>query len=316
MSEYVKPTGDPPDKRIASEAVAAAVAAALATELAKPLAPGLHLVATPIGNLADTSLRAVAVLARADLVYCEDPRHSLKLLNHFGLRRPLGAYHEHNGERERPKILAALQAGRSVALISDAGTPLISDPGFKLVRAVQAASLPVTAVPGPCAAIAALSIAGLPTDSFQFEGFLPAKTVARRARIEELAALPATLILYEAPQRLAETLRDLAAGFGGREAVVARELTKLHEEVRRGALIALAEWAAANPPKGEIVILVGPPSITEASEDEIVARLRTALASMSLRDAVREVVAATRTARSRVYEIGLKLKRTSGEDEK
>src|SRR5499427_2963268 len=210
------------------------------TIAAPPLAPGLHLVATPIGNLRDVSLRALEILAAADVIACEDTRVTRKLLSHYGIATPLTPYHDHNAATARPKLIARLAAGARVALVSDAGTPLVSDPGYRLVRATQAAGHPVTAAPGASAVLAALSVAGLPTDRFFFEGFLPAKEAARRTRIAELARIPATLVLFETGPRLAAALADLAAGLGEREAAICRELTKMHEEVRRGSLSELA----------------------------------------------------------------------------
>src|SRR3954470_9270563 len=238
------------------------------------LTPGLYLVATPIGNLRDITLRALEMLAAADLVACEDTRVTRKLFEHYGLSAPLIAYHDHNAETARPKILNKLAAGGAVALVSDAGTPLISDPGYKLVRAAAQAGHPVTAAPGPSAALMALTIAGLPTDRFFFEGFLPPKETARRARIAELARIPATLVLFESGPRLAATLADLAAGLGKREAAVARELTKLHEEVRRGDLSSLADdYAAGAETRGEMVIVIAPPLAEPASAADIDALL-------------------------------------------
>src|ERR1700710_1718360 len=205
------------------------------------LAAGLHLVATPIGNLRDITLRALETLAAADAIACEDSRVTRKLLDHYGITTPLTPYHEHNAAAARPKLMARLAAGEAIALVSDAGTPLISDPGFKLVRAACEAGLAVNAVPGASAALAALAVAGLPTDRFFFEGFLPPKDGARRARIEELSRIPATLILYESGPRAGRALAALAEGLGPRQAAVCRELTKLHQEVRRGDLAALAE---------------------------------------------------------------------------
>ena len=298
-----------------AEAVVAArigpcVAAEIARLLTAPLAPGLHLVATPIGNLGDITLRALAVLARADLVYCEDTRHSRTLLAHYGIGTPTRPYHEHNAEAERPRVLAALAAGRSVALISDAGTPLVSDPGYKLVRACLEAGHRVESVPGPSAVLAALSSSGLPTDVFLFAGFLPPRSAARRTRIAELAAIPATLVLFEAPSRVAATLADLAELLGAeRPAALARELTKLHEEVRRGTLGELAAAAGTHAPKGEIVLLVGPPQRAEASDAAIRERLTAALEEFSLRDAAHAVAEALGVPRSRVYDLGLRLRR-------
>ncbi|HXZ67737.1 MAG TPA: 16S rRNA (cytidine(1402)-2'-O)-methyltransferase, partial [Alphaproteobacteria bacterium] len=203
-------------------------------------APGLHIVATPIGNLADITLRALATLAHADIVYCEDTRHSRKLFERFGLRPRLASYHEHNAEEKRAEVLDALKDGKTVALISDAGTPLISDPGFKLVREAVAAGHAVTTEPGPSAAIAALTLAGLPTDRFLFLGFLSPKSAARREQILRVKEVRASLVIYESPQRVAATLSDLAACLGPRPAAIARELTKLHEEVKRGTLTELA----------------------------------------------------------------------------
>jgi len=284
----------------------------LADLIARPLTPGLYVVATPIGNLADISLRALAVLARADLIAAEDTRHSKKLLFHFGLGGKLTPYHEHNAERERPKLLARLRAGQSVALISDAGTPLISDPGYKLVRDAVGAELLVISIPGPSAALAALTSAGLPTDTFLFAGFLPPKSGARRARLEELKSVPATLILFESSSRLAKSLADMADLLGSREAAIAKELTKLHESVTRGRLDRLAaEFADCDPPKGEFVVVVAPPAAdqAEASDEKIVEQLEKALKLESFRDAVRSVAEVLNVSRARVYELGLKLKR-------
>src|SRR5580704_14133546 len=209
------------------------------------LAPGLHIVATPIGNLADITIRALAALAGADLIACEDTRITRKLLDRYGIETPLTPYHDHNAEKARPALLRRLTEGAAVALVSDAGTPLISDPGFKLVRAAQDAGHPVTALPGPSSVLTALTVSGLPTDQFLFAGFLPPKAVARRARIAELARIPATLVLFETGPRLAAALADLAAGLGPRQATVCRELTKLHEEIRRGDLETLSQNCAA-----------------------------------------------------------------------
>jgi len=296
----------------ASLGVAARAADAMRALLGEPLAPGLYLVATPIGNLADITLRALAILQRADVVYCEDTRHSRTLLAHFAISRATRAYHEHNAERERPRVLAELAAGRSVALISDAGTPLISDPGYKLVREAIAAGHRVISLPGASATLAALGSAGLPTDAFLFAGFLPPRQGARRTRLAELKAVPATLVFFEAPSRLADSLADIAAVLGGREAAVARELTKLHEEVRRGTPAELAQWAAEAAPKGEMVILVGPPPAEEVSDEAIIARLEALLAEMSLRDAAKAAAEELGVPKSRVYDLGLALKRGDG----
>ena len=281
------------------------------------LAAGLYLVATPIGNLRDITLRALEMLAAADLVACEDTRVTRKLFDHYGLSAPLMSYHDHNAETARPKILQRIAAGDAVALVSDAGTPLISDPGFKLVRDATAADLPVTAAPGASAAVMALTVAGLPTDRFFFEGFLPSKSAARRTRIAELARIPATLVLYESGPRLADALSDLAAGLGAREAAVCRELTKLHEEVRRGTLETLArDYAAGAETRGEIAIVIAPPDAPAPSgAEEIDALLRAALTRVSLKDAVAEVAAATGEQRRAVYSRALELTKSDAAPE-
>src|SRR6202521_73128 len=215
------------------------------TIVAPPLVPGLHVVATPIGNLGDVTLRALEVLAGADLIACEDTRVTRRLLDHYGITTPLAPYHEHNAAAARPKLLARLAAGDAVALVSDAGTPLISDPGFKLAREAGAAGHAVTALPGASAVLAALAVSGLPTDRFMFEGFLPAREGQRRKRIDEIKVIPATLVLFETGPRIAAALADLAAALGPREAAICRELTKLYEEVRRGDLASLAREYAA-----------------------------------------------------------------------
>ena len=281
------------------------------------LAAGLYLVATPIGNLRDITLRALEMLAAADLVACEDTRVTRKLFDHYGLSAPLTPYHDHNAETARPKILQRIAAGSAVALVSDAGTPLISDPGFKLVRDARAAALAVTAAPGASAALMAITVAGLPTDRFFFEGFLPAKSGARRTRIGELARIPATLVLYESGPRLADALGDLAQGLGAREAAVCRELTKRHEEVRRGTLETLArDYAAGAETRGEIAIVIAPPDAPAPSgAEEIDALLRAALARVSLKDAVAEVAAATGEQRRAVYSRALELTKTDAAPE-
>jgi 16S rRNA (cytidine1402-2'-O)-methyltransferase len=280
--------------------------------IARPLPPGLYLVATPIGNLADISLRALAVLARADLIAAEDTRHSRKLLSHFGISREMTPYHEHNAERERPRLIARLSAGQSVALISDAGTPLISDPGYKLVREALDAGILVASIPGPSSVLAALTNSGLPTDTFLFAGFLPPKQGARRSRLDELKGVPATLIFFETAPRLTSSLTDMAVVLGPREATIAKELTKLHESVRRGSLDLLGgEIQSEGALKGEFVVVVAPPSADEAevSDAKIVEQLDKALNVESFRDAVRSVAEVLQVPRSRVYELGLKLER-------
>ncbi len=279
--------------------------------LARVLEPGLHVVATPIGNLRDITIRAIETLAAADLVACEDTRVTRRLVDHFGLDVKLAPYHEHNAAEMRPKILARLAAGQAVALVSDAGTPLVSDPGFKLVEAAREAGLPVIPVPGPSAPLAALAAAGLPTDAFFFDGFLPVKTAGRRQRARTLAGIPGTLIFFESGPRLAASLADLAAELGPRAAAVCRELTKAHEEVRRGTLADLAaHYAGAADPKGEIVVLVGPPGPAPApAADDVDAMLRTALGEVSVKDAAARVAEATGLPRRELYQRALALGR-------
>jgi len=277
--------------------------------LAPALAPGLYVVATPIGNLGDVTLRALAILAGADRILAEDTRVSRILLDRYRIQTPLSSYHEHNAAEARPRALESIAEGRALALISDAGTPLISDPGYKLVSEAVAAGFLVTAAPGPCAALAALCVAGLPTDRFFFEGFLPPKSAARRERINALASVPATLVFYEAPSRLAETMADLALELGARSATVAREITKLHEDIRRGALDTLAaEYAVNDAPRGEIVIVVGPPEARPPiSEDALDNDLVVALRTLSVRDAAAAVAAKHGLPRRQLYARALRL---------
>jgi 16S rRNA (cytidine1402-2'-O)-methyltransferase len=284
--------------------------------LAPSLPPGLHLVATPIGNLRDITLRALEVLAAAELIACEDTRVTRKLLDHYGIATPLTPYHDHNAGAARPKLLARLAAGAAVALVSDAGTPLISDPGFKLAREAREAGHAVTALPGPSAVLAALAVCGLPTDRFCFEGFLPVKPGQRRARIAELARIPATLVLFETGPRIAAALADLAAGLGPREAAVCRELTKLHEEVRRGDLETLAcAYAAANPPRGEIVVVIALPEAKEETDaPDLDAMLRQALGRLSVKEAVSEIAAVTGRPRREIYQRALALTQEGDHD--
>jgi 16S rRNA (cytidine1402-2'-O)-methyltransferase len=294
-------------------AIAAAIDQQLGRLLASPPAAGLHLVATPIGNLSDITLRALATLAIADIVCCEDTRQSQKLLDRYAIRRSLRPYHEHNAEAERPRILEALAAGKCVALISDAGTPLVSDPGYKLVREAVAAGHAVTALPGPSAVLAALSTSALPTDRFHFGGFLPARQGQRRKRIEELAGIDATLILFEAPQRLGAALDDLFSRLGDRPAAIARELTKLHEETIRGRLGELALRYKQAEPKGECVVVVGAGVAEPVSDDQINALLEKALATMQSKDAVAAVARQLEVPKKRVY--ALAIARRSGNRE-
>jgi 16S rRNA (cytidine1402-2'-O)-methyltransferase len=280
-------------------------------------APGLYLVATPIGNLGDVTLRALETLAGVELVACEDTRVTRRLFDRYGLATPLIAYHDHNAAAARPKLLARLDAGAAVALVSDAGTPLISDPGFKLVREAQAAGHKVTAVPGASAVMAAMASAGLPTDRFFFEGFLPPREQARRTRLAALAEVPATLVFFETGPRIAVMLHDLAAAFGDREAAVCRELTKLHEDIRRADLVALARaWDQGAETRGEFVVVVGPPAAAAAVEaEDLDALLRRALAAASLKNAVEAVVAATGQKRRLVYQRALALARSEADGE-
>jgi 16S rRNA (cytidine1402-2'-O)-methyltransferase len=275
---------------------------------AEKLPAGLHVVATPIGNLGDISLRALAVLAAADVIACEDTRVTARLTDRYGIATPLTPYHDHNAATARPKLLARIADGAAVALVSDAGTPLISDPGYKLVREAVAAGHAVTTVPGASSVMAALTLAGLPTDRFFFEGFLPPTAGRREKRIAELAAIPATLVLFETGPRIAASLADLAAGLGAREAALCRELTKLHEEVRRGNLSVLAAGAGELETRGEFVLVIAPPAETATAEaDDVDELLRRALARVSVKDAVGEVAAATGLKRRDVYQRALAL---------
>ena len=285
------------------------------TDVAR-LAPGLHIVATPIGNLGDITLRALAALAGADLIACEDTRVTRKLLDRYAIATPLTPYHDHNAAQARPALLRRLAEGAAIALVSDAGTPLISDPGFKLVRAAHDAGYAVTTLPGASSLLAALAVAGLPTDQFLFAGFLPPKAAARRSRIAELGRIPATLVLFETGPRLAAALADLAAGLGPREATVCRELTKLHEEIRRGDLETLAQNCAGSELRGEIVLVIGPPSApVEVSLSDADALLRQALARVSLKDAVGEVAEATGLPRRELYQRALKLAKDADKEQ-
>jgi 16S rRNA (cytidine1402-2'-O)-methyltransferase len=272
------------------------------------LKPGLYIVATPIGNLSDLSPRAAEILARADVLAVEDSRVTAKLLHHIGARRPMMPYHDHNADRVRPDLIARMSS-ESVALVSDAGTPLISDPGYKLVRDARAAGVPVTTIPGPCAAIAALTLAGLPTDRFLFAGFLPNKAKARADTIAELAAIRATLIFYESGPRLAAALAALHDGLGPRDAAVAREISKTFEETVTGTLPELTVRYADAPPKGEIVIIVGPPGEAEvASANDVDTALREALMRLSPARAAGEVAKAFGVDRRELYTRAMAMK--------
>jgi 16S rRNA (cytidine1402-2'-O)-methyltransferase len=269
------------------------------------LEPGLYIVATPIGNLSDLSPRAADVLARADLIAAEDSRVTAKLLHHIGVRRPMTPYHDHNADRVRPGLVARM-AAEAVALVSDAGTPLISDPGYKLVRDARAAGIGIVTIPGPSAAIAALTLAGLPTDRFAFFGFLPAK--GKAAAIAEAGRFRGSLVFYESGPRLGATLAALQKGLGDRDAAVAREISKRFEETVTGTLAELAARYAEAPPKGEIVIVVAPPGDTPASADDLDTLLREAMTRLSPSRAAAEVAEALGLPRRAVYERAQKLK--------
>ncbi len=273
-----------------------------------PLASGLYVVATPIGNLRDITLRALDVLAQADLVLCEDTRVTGKLLHAYGISAKLERHDEHAAERARPKAMAALALGQRVALVSDAGTPLISDPGYRLVREAAGEGYAVFPIPGSSALIAGLSAAGLPTDRFLFAGFPPPKSAARRTFLAEVAGIRATLVFYEGGSRLAASLADMAVVLGDREAVVCRELTKLYETIYRGSLATLAADPKLDAPKGEIVILVGPGRETEATAADADAALNEALTRLKPAAAAAEVAKALGLSRRDLYRRALELK--------
>jgi 16S rRNA (cytidine1402-2'-O)-methyltransferase len=275
--------------------------------------PGLYLVATPIGNLGDITLRALETLAGVDIIACEDTRITRRLTERYAIAAQLKPYHEHNATLARPKILERLAQGAAIALVSDAGTPLISDPGFKLVREACAAGHRVFALPGPSSVLTALSLAALPTNRFFFEGFLPAKEIARRARLKELAQIDATLVIFESGSRVHDSLRDLAAIMGGRDAAICREMTKMHEDIHRGALAELALSASRLETRGEFVLVVGPPSaraqtMTGEALDEL---LRSRLERDSVKDAVAHVMEMSGRPRREIYARALELKQES-----
>ena len=273
----------------------------------KPLLPGLHIVSTPIGNLRDITLRALDVLAAADRLFAEDTRTAAKLLSAYGLSNRLEAYHDHNGEAARPRVLAALAGGERVGLVSEAGTPLVSDPGFKLVREAAAAGFSVYAVPGPSAVLAGLAVAGLPTDRFLFAGFLPPRSSARRRVLEELAPVRTTLVFFETGPRLAEALADMSDVLGARDGAVARELTKLYETCIRGPLPELAADSRFAAAKGEIVVLVGPGADRPEPADADAA-LREALTRLAPGEAASEVARALNLPRRDLYKRVLAMK--------
>lgn len=281
---------------------------------AEPIAPGLHVVATPIGNLRDISLRALATLSAADLILAEDTRVTRVLLAHYGITTPLWAYHEHNAAEMRPKVLKLLEKGQALALVSDAGTPLVSDPGYKLVEGAIENGYAVTAIPGASAILTALVVAGLPTDRFFFEGFLPNKSSARQTRLSELAAIPGTLVFFESPHRLQAMLKDAGHILGNRQAAVARELTKFFETVRRGRLSDLLALYENEPtPKGEIVVLIGPPDAEQKpqNDDAVDQLLLRHMAQLSLKDAASVVADETGIPRRIVYARAVALARSA-----
>lgn len=271
--------------------------------------PGLYLVATPIGNLQDITYRAFEFLKFADLIACEDTRVTAKLLTRYGIKKPTLSYNDHNGEARRPQIMKALREGKRVALVSDAGTPLISDPGYKLAREAREQGFYVTALPGASSVLVALCLSGLPTDRFFFAGFLSAKKEACRKEIKELATIPSTLILFESARRLPETLALLQEGLGDRPASIARELTKRFEEMRSGTLSELAAYYKENgAPKGEVVIVVAPPDKTAVAVIDLESELKILLKSYSVKDAAALLAAKTGHPRKEIYALALKLK--------
>lgn len=282
------------------------------------LAPGLYLVATPIGNARDITLRALDILRTADVLAAEDTRSLRRLLEIHGVGlgdRPLIAYHDHNGDRARPRLMQEIAAGRSVAYASEAGTPLISDPGFDLVRAAREADLPVTTAPGPVAAVAALTLSALPTDRFLFAGFLPSASSGRKKAFKELASVPATLVLYESPRRLGACLRDASDVLGAeRPAVVCREITKKFEQTRSGTLSELAAAYAETPPKGEIVLLIGKGDSETVSEFDLETEVRAGLAQMSVRDVADAVSEKRGVKRRTVYQLAMRIAAENGDE--
>ena len=279
----------------------------------RPLAPALYLVATPIGNLSDVTIRALEVLAGADILACEDTRVTRVLLSRYGIARRMTAYHEHNAAEAGPRLVEAVMAGKSVALVSDAGTPLVSDPGYRLVGEVVAAGGTVVPIPGASALLAALTASGLPSDTFLFAGFLPARAGQRRTRLEELKSVPATLMFYESPRRLADALAAMAETLGDRPAAVCRELTKAFEEVRRGRLAALASaYAQEDTPRGEIVVCVGPPLERREEQQDVDALLLALAAEMGASKAAGEAAKMTGARKADLYRRLMELKGDAG----
>lgn len=273
-----------------------------------PMKPGFYLVATPIGNLRDITFRALDVLSSVDLIICEDTRVTGKLLNAYGFKKKMQVYNDHATDKQRDALIQAVVDGQSIAVLSDAGTPLVSDPGFKLVRGAANAGLYVTSIPGPNAALPALQLSGLPTDQFSFLGFLPPKTVARQSALKKWEAAPGTLIFYETGPRLLESLQDMRVVLGNREAAVMRELTKMYEEARRGSLSDLIlHYNTKGAPKGEIVVVLGHAVSEIVSTESIEKQLQKALEKMSVRDAAEMVATATGKPKKTIYTLALKL---------
>ena len=275
------------------------------------LEPGLYVAATPIGNLKDITYRVVEALSAADLILCEDTRQTAKLCAAYAIKTPLKPYHDHNGAAVRPGIIEKLEAGERICLVSDAGTPLISDPGYKLVREARDAGIRVFPLPGPNAAIAALCVAGAPSDKFLFVGFPPSKEGARQSFLASFAGLDATLLFYEAASRLCATLTAMEAAFGDRQALVARELTKLHEETIEGSFSELSAHYEQKPPKGEIVIVVHPPKGRETSDEDLEEYIQAQLETLSVKDAASSAATALGVAKNRAYQTALDLKKRS-----
>ena len=273
----------------------------------------LYLIATPIGNLKDITLRALETLKDVDVIACEDKRVSSKLLNHYAISKPLFSYHDHNADQARPRLLSLLKEGKKVAYITDGGMPLISDPGFKLVKACQKEGLPYTVLPGASAPLMALCLSGFPPDHFFFSGFLPAKKAARCRALEDLKGMTATLLFFESPKRLLPFLKDALEVFGDRKGSVCREMTKIYEEARLGSLSTLIEHFEANPPRGEIVVVIeGASEISSLSEDELEAHLQKALSTMSVKEAVETISKAFGQPKREVYQRALSLKEKKG----
>lgn len=277
-----------------------------------PMKPGFYLVATPIGNLRDITFRALDVLSSVDLIVCEDTRVTGKLLNAYGFKKKMQVYNDHATDKQRENLIEAVANGQSIAVLSDAGTPLVSDPGYKLVRNAVARDLYVTSIPGPNAALPALQLSGLPTDQFSFLGFLPSKTVARQATLKTWEAVPATLVMYETGPRLLSSLQDMRIVLGNREAAVMRELTKMYEESKRGILSDLISYyQSKGAPKGEIVVVIGHAVAEVISTESIEKQLIKALEKMSVRNAAEMVAQATGKPKKTIYTLALKLASSS-----